>query len=290
MMLYLTGASTSIAKSGEAPQDDPMKSLGGYVSTSPVPNAAINTLFDLVSMKTIKERAKETIAIALVNKFNYAVSEVSLKVVGEPENVCVFRVASVPIDDTYKMEHINNRYSEPLSADFYDATFYRASVDVEIRKPGVKDEEIVFDPFDVTAVVKEGGVEGTYQAIADAFSTSENYGVRRINETKFRIERKDDNTIETPLDCSYIATDGAEFEFADKFKNVVNNEVILTDELQPQHAIGIWLQRQVADTAEKTNEDLIEDFDNGIIDETVEEVELSINYNIVEDTDTEKGE
>lgn len=290
MMLYLTGASSSIAKSGEAPQDDPMKSLGGYVSTSPVPNAAINTLFDLVSMRTIKDKTKETIAIALVNKFDYAVSEVSLKVVSEPDNVCRFRVAAVPIGDNYEMEHINNRYSEPLSADFYDATFYRASVDVEIRKAGVKGEEIVFDPFDITAVVEEGGIEGTYQAISAAFSASEKYEVKRITETKFRIESKDDTTIETPLTCSYIATDGAEFEFADKFKNVVNNEVVLTDELQPQQAIGIWLQRQVADTAEKTNEELIEDFDNGRKAGTVEEIELSINYNIVEeDTDTEEG-
>lgn len=289
MMLYLTGASSSIAKTGEAPQDDPMKSLGGFVSSSPVPNAALNTLFDLVSMRTIKDKTKETIAIALVNKFDHAVSDVRLKVVGESDDICRFRVAAVPIDETYQMEHINNRYSEPLSAEFYDATFYRASVEVEIRKPGVKDEEIVFDPFDITATVEESGIEGTYQAISKAFSASEKYEVKRITLHRFRIVSKTDDTIETPLTCSYIATDGAEFEFDGKFQNAVNNEVVLTDELQPQQAVGIWLQRQVANTAEKSNRELIKDFDNHIVADTVETIELSINYNIAEDNEEEEG-
>ena len=61
MMLYLTGASSSLAHSGGTPQDDPMKSLGGYVSNSPVPNAALNTLFDFVSLRSIKDKTKETI-------------------------------------------------------------------------------------------------------------------------------------------------------------------------------------------------------------------------------------
>ena len=51
MMLYLTGATASLNKGGVA-QDDPMKSLGGYISLSPVPNGAINTLFDYISIKS----------------------------------------------------------------------------------------------------------------------------------------------------------------------------------------------------------------------------------------------
>ena len=46
MILYLTGANTSLRKSSEAPQTDTAKSLGGYVSSTPVPSGELNALFD----------------------------------------------------------------------------------------------------------------------------------------------------------------------------------------------------------------------------------------------------
>lgn len=284
-MLYLTGASSS-SKSNEAPQDDAMKSLGGYISSSPVPNAALNTLFDLVSIKTIKEKNKETIAVGLVNKFDIPVSDISLKIVSEQDNICDFRVAAVSVDNSHCMEHINNRYSEPINAEFYDATFFRGSVDVEIIVPGIKGEEIVFDPFDITALIEISGIEGTFNAIAKAFSASEEYQVKRLTERTFRIERKDDITIETPFVCSYISTENSKFKFSNKFRNIKGEEVILTDILQPNEAIGIWVQRIITDVVEKTNEELLQDYKDKRKIETLEEVELVINYNIVEN---EKG-
>lgn len=285
MMLYLTGASSS-SKNNEAPQDDAMKSLGGYISSSPVPNAALNTLFDLVSIKTIKEKNKETIAIGLVNKFDIPVSDVSLKIVSEQDNICDFRVAATSVDKNHCMEHISNRYAEPINAKFYNATFFRGSVDVEIITPGVKGEEIVFDPFGVTALVGISGIEGTFNAIAKAFSASEEYRVKRLTERTFRIERKDDITIDAPFACSFISTENSKFNFFGKFCNVKNGEVILTDKLLPNEAIGIWIQRTITDLIEKTNEELLQDYMDKREVETLEEVELVINYNIDE---IEKG-
>lgn len=281
MMLYLTGASSS-SKSNEAPQDDVTKSLGGYISSTPVPNALVNSLFDLISLRTLKEHIKETIAIGLVNKFDTAVSDVNLKIVGSQDNLCLFKIAAVKADENHLMEHINNRYSEPINADFYDATFFKGSVDVEILYPGVEGEEIVFDPFDVTAEIKQSGIEGTYDAISKAFSNSE-YKVERLTERMFRIERQDDITIETPFSCSFISTEGAKFEFKDKFRNVKCGEVNLIDKLEPNEAIGIWIQRQIPEYAEKSNEELLQDYDEKRKVNTLEEVELVINYNIVED-------
>lgn len=288
-MLYLTGATSSVTQS-EVHQDDPMKSLGGYISSSPVPNGALNSLFDLVSMKTIKDKTKETIAIGLVNKFDKAVTDVSAKIVANRKDICRFKIAAVSVDDKFCMEHINNRYAEPMGAEFYDVTFFRASVDVEILHYGISGEEISFEPFDVIATVEESGIEGTYNAIEKAFSNSEIYRVIRLSENTFRVERKDEEALDKPLPCSFIATDEADFKFIGDFKNEENNEVLIADELQPNQAIGIWIQREVSESAEKSNEELIEDYNNGIKSETIEEVELIINYNIFEETDSDNGD
>lgn len=284
MMLYLTGASSS-SKSNEAPQNDTMKSLGGFISSTLVPNAALNSLFDFISIKSIKDKTKETIAIGLVNKFDFAVSDVSLKMVYDQDNICKFKVAAVRVDKNNCMEHIYNRYSEPVNAEFYDATFSKGSVDVLIDKCGVIGEEIVFDPFDITAKIEKVGFDGTYEAINKAFSCTNEYRVKRLTEKTFRIERIDDTTIDAPFLCSFIATENANFIFSDKFKNINNNEVIIIDKLQPNEAIGIWIQRQISDIANLDNEQLLKDYDEKRKLDTIEEVDLVINYNIIETED-----
>ena len=50
----------------------------------------------------------------------------------------------------------------------------------------------------------------------------------------------------------------------------------------PNEAIGIWIQRTITDVIEKTNEELLQDYIDKREVETLEEVELVINYNIDE--------
>ena len=280
MMLFLTGASSSLIHSGGTPQDDPMKSLGGYVSNSPVPNGALNTLFDFVSLRSIKDKSKETIGIALINKFNKVVSDVSLKIICSQDNICSFKVAAVSLDENYCMEHINNRYSQPMLADFYDATFNPGSVDVEITRLPVKDEEVDFSPFDVTVQFNESTYDAVINDIAKAFSKTNKYLVKRLSEKTFRIERIDDKHIEVPFECSFLSSDDAEFKFYDLFKNVSDKEVIISDIIKPNQGIGIWLQREVLNNNEKHDVELINDYDNKILKETIEEIELAINFNV----------
>ena len=130
MMIYLTGAATSLAKTQDNSQSDASRSLGGYISSTPVPNAALNTLFDLISSYTLEKKPKETIAIGLINQFDKPVKDVELKIVTDENHEAVFKIAAVAVSsEDYAMEQIANRYQEPMLADFYDASFYRAAVD-----------------------------------------------------------------------------------------------------------------------------------------------------------------
>lgn len=285
MMLFLTGASSSLANSGGMPQDDPMKSLGGYVSISPVPNAALNSLFDLVSLKSIKEKTKETIAIALINKLSKPVSDVNLKIVSGQDSVCSFKIAAVSLDENYCMEHISNRYSQPIMAEFYDATFNPGSVDVEITRLPIPGEEVDFSPFDVMVQFSKSNYDDAINDIIKAFNKTNNYRVKRLSEKVFRIERTDDKSIDEPFECSFLSSDNAEFKFNGLFKNFSNNEVIISERIEPNEGIGIWLQREVLSTNEKSDSEMISDYDKKITKDTIEEIELAINYNIVENTE-----
>lgn len=283
MMIYLTGASASLAKSADNPQSDVNRSLGGYISSTPVPNAAINSLFDLISSYTLEKRQKETIAIGLINQLDKAVKDVELKVVTDPDNEATFKIAAVSVGSNYLMEQIANRYQEPMSAEFYDASFYRAAVDIEITQYASEGEEIALYPFNVVVEVLKTGIEGTWEAFEEAFSNDETYMVKRITENKFRIERRDETVLPVPLDCSYLSSENFTVEFLGKFENKADNSVLIKETFNPKEAVGIWIQRQPKKNKYASNEELINEYLQKQIREDLEEVELIISYNLVED-------
>lgn len=283
MLLYLTGASTSLVKSEDNPQTDASKSLGGYISSTPAPNAALNSLFDMISSYTLEKRQKETIALGLINQLETAVKNVELKIVTDVDNVATFKVAAVSVSsDNYRMESISSRYQEPMAAEFHDASFYRACVDLEVTQYAGKDEEIALYPFGISFVVQEEGWEGTWKAFEEAFSNDETYEIRRISERTYRIGRRDDTLLETPLKCFYITTEGFKAEFLGELSNKADNTVLISEQLEPKEAIGLWIQRDIKDASVPSNEQLLEDYKHHVIKETVEDVEIVISYDLVE--------
>lgn len=275
--LYLTGAQGSIAKSAEQPQPDPTKSLGGFVSSTLVPNNSINSLFDIVSQLTIEKRLPETIAIGLING-DSDITDIELKIITDNHYQCDFMIAAVGLDESFCMEHISSRYQEPLNATFHDATFYRAFVELEVKKSASVGEVINLQPFDVFVEVSESGIEGTWKAFEEAFSDDVNYCVKRISEKVFRIENRAENVVVEPITCSYINSGNFEAEFLGKYENVKSNSVSLGN-LEKGKGIGLWLQRKIKKTAYKTNEELIEMYKKKEEVQKIEKPEIIISYN-----------
>ena len=289
MMLYLTGASNSLAKSSEAPQTDVSKSLGGYISSSMVPNGNVNALFDTISLSTLKNKPKETIAIALVNKFENVVSNVEIKMVTKKDAIGKFKIAAVNVSEDYLMEHIENRYSEPIQAEFHDVDFYRARVVAKIVNHAIPGEVISFQPFDVTVEVEKPELEETMNAIINAFSLSSDYSANKLSDREFEIISRADNVVAEPLDCFAVSTENAEIEFEGKFENGKDNTALIAETLEPNQAIGIWIQRQIVPEI-VSNEELLRRYNDGVVTEETEEIEMVLNYDLVETSDNDNQE
>lgn len=284
MMIYLTGSQNSLTKSDQVPQTDTAKSLGGYVSSTPVPNGELNSLFDLISNFTLEKKRTETVGIALINKAAGAVKDVELKIVVEKESLATFKIAAVLLDENLAMEHISNRYVEPMYAEFYNADFVRAYVDIKVGVTGRVNDEILILPINVSVVIEEEGIDGTWAAFEDAFQANDHYGVKRLSENVFRIFRRDEYVEETPYDLTYETSGSFTAEFLGQMKNGVNNSVSLIsddDTLAPNSGIGLWVQRSLKSYRYPTNEKLIEDWKNKIEKSQEEVVEVVISYNLV---------
>jgi len=285
MMIYLTGSSSSLVKSGgDFLQNDPMRSLGGFVSSSPVPNAAVNGIFDLISSLTLEKRQKEVVGICLINKFEFPVKNVTLKIIGDDTNLAEFRVAAVSVGPDLFMEKIANRYQEPIQAEFCSASFFRAGVNIKIEKPAAVGETFVLYPFDIMCEVSFEGLYGTYSAIDSALEDTE-YTVKRLTDDTLRIERTDEAVVSVPEVCSFITDGELVLQFDGTYQNKADNTVALTNEDEPflsGSAIGLWIQRIIKKSSNKTDETLFAEYKAKTINNTSEEVEFVLEYDLIE--------
>lgn len=287
MILFLTGAQSSLRKSDVAPQPDPQRSLGGYVASSPVPNAALNELFDLVSTGTLSDRPVETIALGLINQLEVPVTNVRLSIVVGAHPICEWRVAATALSDDFRMESIPNRYSEPIAAQFYDATFQRAAVEFELRGEPLKDDQFLLLPMALTVDLAEDGVKGFWNGLKAACRQSAQYECERVSETVFRISYADETLApEEGIECHVVKDSAADVKFLGKFINGATGEVLLIDgdaqpkqKIVPGDGIGLWLQRFVSpDWEAPTDEELIEMKKRGEILQKSEKAEIVITY------------
>lgn len=114
MKLLLSGASHK-----DAPQMDLTKSLGGLISSTPVPNGRINSLFSDISNHTIQNKTVEIVAIFLKNDSSDA-NNFSIKQIYENDNICEFEWGVVSVSDSGSMEIIGNRYEEPFYVEWFE--------------------------------------------------------------------------------------------------------------------------------------------------------------------------
>lgn len=280
MMLYLTGATSSITKSGNVPQQDTAKSLGGFVSSTPVPNGELNALFDLVSTYTKEKRRAETIAVALINNTEQYVKNVTMSLVVGNQSIASFKVAAVALNEELAMEHIPNRYAEPMMAEFHSADFQRAWFDMKIHTPANDGETITLLGVDVT--VEEQGVDGTMRAFENAFEFDDGWCCKRYDENTLRFTRRDEWIApkEPPTEITY-ETDGVFTATTTTPRNGAVNSVTIIDEdnnLAPGMGVGLWIKRMIKNSSTPTNEQMISDYINKKILPTEEEVEIVINY------------
>lgn len=282
MMIYLTGAQYSLKRTEDNPQADPAKSLGGFISSSPVPNGSLNALFDLVSSNMLIERPRETLAIALINKLAVSVSNVELKIVVGNKPICAWRIAAVAPNDSLAVESIPNRYAEPLNATFYDATFVRAAIEFDVTTPPIGGESFAIMPIGFTAELlgSESGLEGLWKAMRRAASRDATFAVERVSENRFRVAYRDETEVAAEgIECSLLTDGGMRVEFDGKFRNASDNSVIIADELSPDDAVVLWIQREVSPEWEPlTDEQRIEDFKHKVVAPQVEEADIVITY------------
>lgn len=120
MKLYYTGSKTYL---GTQPKKE--FSLGGFVSSSIVPNSQLGNLFSDITKYTTGNEITEVIGIILKNETGSTVNDILFNFSLPESPVASYQIAAVQLsqdsDNNYYMEEIANQYSLPYYATFYSA-------------------------------------------------------------------------------------------------------------------------------------------------------------------------
>lgn len=103
-------------------QKDPLLSLGGFKSSSMVPNDAFGAIFSDISEYSIQKGLSEYIGLVLQNTYQSSVNRISIWIPSIDKRYCKFRLAVVELSPSNEMETIPTVNSKPLQAEFYECS------------------------------------------------------------------------------------------------------------------------------------------------------------------------
>lgn len=105
----------------DAEQKQPRFSLGGFISSTVVPNNSIENLFGDITPYTIRNNRDEYIAVMLKNTTGSTATGVTIWFEYPTIQRYKLLIAAVTPNANGEIEHIDNQYSQPYNATFYEA-------------------------------------------------------------------------------------------------------------------------------------------------------------------------
>lgn len=163
-ILY-TGADKALSSQGES-----NRSLGGYISNTPIPNSFIGNLFPTISQLSQQEAREEVRVIAIQNNSGAAFTsfELYIDLTDEDNNVAEWEIGMqlAYLDDCgdLMVETIPNPYSSPINVSMQDGVGYNN----KLTLPNLEDQAYVgiFIQRKIPKVIVD---EEADEALADAY-------------------------------------------------------------------------------------------------------------------------
>lgn len=237
MKLYLSGS-----RHANAPQGSPTDSIGGFMSSTQVPNGRLNVLFDDISSYGRMIGSTDCMAIFLYNDSPETVQNVSIEQFLDQDAVCKFFWAAVaPANtDDIQIEMIGSRKEEPLNVDWFQPTTTREYSEVKVLSGGsIGDAVMLMDvEFDLTGT----SIESVVDDLVLAFEDNEEFIVKKLDKDKFFIQRISTEISGDEID---LITPGTATINESFFAHGESGRTLVMEELPSKKAIGFWIKREV---------------------------------------------
>lgn len=240
MRLYFSGATTPLAQ-----QKDRTKSIGGNMSSTPIPNGRLGAIFPSISLYSQANESIETFAFFLYNDTNIEITNITIQQVldekfGKPVNQAKYEWAAVIPNENLQMELLESSRDEPFYANFFNPTSRREDCILKITQAPSMGAVVTLLGESIPTSIHT--IEAMIDDIVGYFSSNANYKVVKYSPTEIYIKNLE--LINTQ--ASIELRDGMILlSEPNSFSGYVNEETQIASTLQPKSAIGIWVKRKV---------------------------------------------
>jgi hypothetical protein len=243
MRWYYSGAKTL-----NGAQNTPSKSLGGYISSTMIPNSRIDSMFDELSCYTAQNGVLETKVFYIKNTTTDDVNDLNFFIVYPEDAKFLFKVAAVKANN---VELLKTSSDIPYVGDFVEANVVFAYVDLTVIEHFEVDETVVIENVDVEVL---DGKKATFMANAvTAFRNNETFTITALNTDVLRLSYIIPGVYTQAPEVICLNEDAITFT---TFAGGVDNSQLLVSELKPDESLAIFLQRQPINyTKNKTAEE-----------------------------------
>lgn len=229
MKLFYSGAKTL-----GAPQFTPEKSLGGFLSSTVIPNGKVESVFSSFSNLSAQNGSVEVKGIFLQNTFSTVKTNVLVYCVYPPNPKVKIELAAITGNE---LEYLRSPQDLPYYADFYDVSVVYSSSIISINGSFKAGEEVKIEG--VSIPVPSGTLEEFLVNVVKAFQNDLRYQAIIIDNQTIKLQyRILGSFINSPVVSSYYNSLAATV-----FGGGVDNSVLISKTLNLGDSIGIWLKR-----------------------------------------------
>lgn len=242
MKLYLSGAQVF---KGE--QRDVNQSLGGFMSSTPVPNKKLNGIFADVSLFNLKEKTQNVLAIFLYNEGAEAITNITIQNIyqvqlGKYINQCDFEFAAVEMNENGTIELIGSQFEEPFYAEWFDCESRYEDCSLKLLAPGEAGDE--FSIFGLIGTLSGNSIKTLQKDLIDIINSSDFIKAEPNGDDSIYI--KSTSLVATNQNSDFLTSGNANVQDAD-LTNGKDGETLISDSLEPGKGIGLWIKRKIND-------------------------------------------
>jgi hypothetical protein len=251
MKLYYSGATTL-----NTPQTDVNKSLGGFMSSSEVPNGRLNNIFNDISSVSRQYAYNEIKGIFLKNTTGSTVNNVLLYTVPKSELGFTMEVAAATAISG-KMEQIIVSRDLPLYGDFHNTDSAYAKSLCTITGALAPSSNVVIEGRVVTVDTNNNNDLFIANAIA-VFSTDTTLEIVKVSSTQFYIKyRNIGNFTTTP---NLFSTGNVISRTA--YSGGIDNSALVSNSMANNDILALWFKKTIIPKTTDTDDELYTEFKN----------------------------
>jgi hypothetical protein len=237
-------------------QPDINKSLGGFMSSTSVPNKKLNALFSDLSNFDLKNKSQNTIGIFMFNDTTIPINNISLETIyqnkfGKLINLCDFEFSISEVSSSGSIEVIGSVFEEPFYANWFDCESAYEFCNLKLKTAGQLGDDLSL--FGLVGTLTGNTIESLQKDIFDLINSSSNLVCEIVDEMNVFIRSKEITL--TNENSNFLTSGNAEIEEDVMLQNGKDGRTLIYDSLLPDKAIGIWIKRKINNNYKLLNSD-----------------------------------